>query len=630
MGSRLDINSHVQRLLKANEIDNQSEYQNTQDEPTAFSEAYLSTYQSSTWRNCHQTPTVEASSKEEKLEPATAKQKSPRRWTVNFPMSSWTTKYLSKVKTLGFTQKSDQTMLSKVTLLTKPTLPSIPATRLMPATATCQSARLYPAPLPEVTPMTKPTPTTLYQPSLRDLPHPDLCGKHPDTLKIISLKIQKRRWLDILNEPTDVVCVKEGQFLSSARLGIGHITNSESNKIRIWSKNFHICLNNTKHIQIVTIKLSTRSLIVVNVHLDYQANKRKKQIQELISDIAHIRTCALHSMANITVCGDFNFKIQRDSIDGLSARGPSLNTWRKSPAKNWSSVLDHVFVAYHIPAKVDWIVTESDHLAAKIEILGLCQDKGQGCLTITSRLSRSKTHKLEPKTWQQYPTVPIYSYLSGKRMHWTIKDEEGLKELRSQQREAILKSKLATGKQWIANNRLFQLAPYTFAQLQLSSKGQPLLSKIALIHDTKEKLDKATNQKHYMTKAQWPRLCPNMKTWYLNRMMIGIHMIDTNSSCGPDRVHPSWIRDFDRQHEPHLLQIRQILCSALDKPDFFSEQPVLIPKKDGNVRPIMVLNNPLRYLEKGLLATLNDIEFTTKMKFTVSCRRYPHMRHTTI
>ena len=87
-------------------------------------------------------------------------------------------------------------------------------------------------------------------------------------------------------------------------------------------------------------------------------------------------------------------------------------------------------------------------------------------------------------------------------------------------------------------------------------------------------------------------------------------MIKTTSSCGPDGIHPSWITSFDRQHTPHLYQIRQILDSALDRPDFFSARPVLIPKKDGNCRPIMVLNNPLRYLEKGLLATLKDMKFT--------------------
>ena len=36
---------------------------------------------------------------------------------------------------------------------------------------------------------------------------------------------------------------------------------------------------------------------------------------------------------------------------------------------------------------------------------------------------------------------------------------------------------------------------------------------------------------------------------------------------------------------------------------------MLIPKKDGSFRPIMVLNNPLRYLEKGILETLRKSSY---------------------
>ena len=171
-----------------------------------------------------------------------------------------------------------------------------------------------------------------------------------------------------------------------------------------------------KHIQIITVKFDSRSLIVVNVHLDTQVSRRKRQSLEPIADIAHIRTCAQHGMSNIAVCGDFNFEIARNSFEGLSRRGPLQKTWRKSPAKSWSSALDHVFLANHLLSNVTWMVTESDHQAARIEIQGLCNDKGQGCLTSTSRLSKSKAQKLEPLTWELYPNIPIYSYLSGKRV----------------------------------------------------------------------------------------------------------------------------------------------------------------------------------------------------------------------
>jgi hypothetical protein len=136
-----------------------------------------------------------------------------------------------------------------------------------------------------------------------------------------------------------------------------------------------------------------------------------------------------------------------------------------------------------------------------------------------------------------------------------------------------------------------------------------VLTRTALIQDIKEKLEQATNQGHRFIKPQRTRANTRESNLYLDWMMVGINIANTSSSCGTDGVHPSWIRVYDRQHKPHADRIKDILATSLNNPDFYSARPVLIPKKDGAWRPIMVLNNPLRYLEKGLLEELRKVKY---------------------
>lgn len=78
-------------------------------------------------------------------------------------------------------------------------------------------------------------------------------------------------------------------------------------------------------------------------------------------------------------------------------------------------------------------------------------------------------------------------------------------------------------------------------------------------------------------------------------------LIKKNSACGPDGVHPSLQEYFNPENPQDKERITRILLSALQRPDFFSSRPSLIPKKvPGQFRPLQVLNVPLRLLEKVL------------------------------
>ena len=59
-----------------------------------------------------------------------------------------------------------------------------------------------------------------------------------------------------------------------------------------------------------------------------------------------------------------------------------------------------------------------------------------------------------------------------------------------------------------------------------------------------------------------------------------------------------------------MQKIRSVLVTAIEKSDFFSARAALIPKKDGAYRPIMVLNNPIRYLEKGILCNIRNTTYS--------------------
>lgn len=253
--------------------------------------------------------------------------------------------------------------------------------------------------------------------------------------------------MNALNQSLDIICAQEAQYLTGIKLEKGYATNSEGNNIRIWTKSRHTCIKNTRYIQIIITKYDNRNLIVCNIHLDCSVKKREKQTKEIIADIKHIRSCAKYGMSNIIACGDFNFDIQDDIFDGLVKVGPPTKTWRKNPAKDWSSSLDHVFVAARIPSEVEWGATESDHKAAIISLKGLIMDRGEACKVISSRLSKTRTQKLKPFSWKSYPRIPIFDRLSGKRIMWSIKEESKIKQQRVASREAILKSELGTSKE---------------------------------------------------------------------------------------------------------------------------------------------------------------------------------------
>ena len=229
--------------------------------------------------------------------------------------------------------------------------------------------------------------------------------------------------------------------------------------------------------------------------------------------------------------------IKDGALEGLNRAGVKCKTWRKCPSKPWTSALDHILISKHILADVEWCETESDHMAGSIRLQGLSKSEQQSCIVQSSRLSKSRTHRLSPFDWTEYPQIRIYNRLSGKRILWTLTNDDEFKNWRETQRNKILADELSTSMAWSQNKRLFKLAPYTFTQPQLDSDGKPLLSVKKLVMHTKAQIEKATGQAHYFGTGKRLIVKPREREMYLDMMMRGINMVNTASSCGVDGIH---------------------------------------------------------------------------------------------
>ena len=423
---------------------------------------------------------------------------------------------------------------------------------------------------------------------------------------IVSTNLQRAAWRSSLDIDADVICIQEGKFVNQSRLLPGFISNGPNNDIRTWTKLPHILCKNVAHLQILEVKIKENKVWLLNAHLSTNGTKKKTQLEEISRDIEHIFNSATDP--NVILVGDLNQPGDKINIFGCSRKGPDVGTRRADQGSQFLRQLDHVFACSYVDLNVEWMDCGSDHMMAIITVQRTARVKRQTCPVAVPRVSKRLTLNSRPETWKEYPSFNLYRYLGHNRLRRSLQTVQQISETREAWYKSCRGGKLLSSKDWSNTLRFCNLSPYSTLEPLLSREGRPINTRRLYITETIGHLEVATGFKYSKSIAKGVEVDEATKNWLIDQMMTGSSMIRLNSACGPDGVHPMALAQFERDNPSHMDILRNIMETALNRPNIFSSRVSLIPKKGTTkMRPIQVLNLSFKSLVKGLSSEVNAL-----------------------
>lgn len=143
-------------------------------------------------------------------------------------------------------------------------------------------------------------------------------------------------------------------------------------------------------------------------------------------------------------------------------------------------------------ARVEWLPSESDHLAAEVSISKLDRFERQTGPVALSRILRKLTTTSHPDTWVMYPRFDIYRFLSQNRLRWSLKSGAELAKKRAEYKQQIYTEKLVSSDSLRKALTFCKLKPYKQMEPLLSLENRPITTKSQFISDTLKHLSITT------------------------------------------------------------------------------------------------------------------------------------------
>ena len=166
----------------------------------------------------------------------------------------------------------------------------------------------------------------------------------------------------------------------------------------------------------------------------------------------------------------------------------------------------------------------------------------------------------------------------------------------------MINGKLVDKRDWKRHMQFTKQKPYSTQAPLTREDGKVITNHHELIHETVKCVEKATMQKLQKTNPKGIEIPNILREDVVHAMANQWLNVDPGKSCGPDGVHPSFLKTLKPWKGEDRKKILNVIRSSLVKVDFFASRPALVPKPNSEEkRPIQVLNVPLRLLEKSLL-----------------------------